>query len=393
MPRTTGSKNRKNKGVVRTLNFDKQVAGAPVCRETPNKWVSYGLKNDYPLQLIDLFNTSVTHRSCVEFAANAIVGDGIDWESLGVEDPRMYYPNEDMSWDEFIKAMSFNYVLFGAFGFQVIRSMDGSSYSFYPQPVETIRLEERDSEGKSNGAYLCKDWTAWNKYGVSYIRLFDGKTEIPRGEPFLFYWRKSNPVVDYYGLPAYTSAINAIQAEAQYQVYDLKSVVNGFCPMGSLTLPQVDTEEERAELIRQVQQLFSGAENANSLIITFRSNIEDSPIAFTPFTQNSEGVNLYESANDRTVNRIIAAHRIPSKGLIGLPIDDTGFSNSGEYLQTAYNLYNINVAKSNRGDIMNAINSMLELNGIDFQLTLKPLSYVTATSDTEEPRNIEQTPE
>ena len=380
MARTVGSKNKPKvfKGGLNVINFEKQIENSPLTKvNTMYNIINYGRKNDYPFELISLYNTSVTHKACITFCTNAIVGDGIDWEKMKLNPTDMQTPNYSMGWNEFIKALAFDFALYNAFAFQIIKNKDNKTYSFYPQPIETVRLEEMDEDGVINNAYICKDWTATGKYPPIKIKMFGFQSEetIPMGEPYLFYHKQYNPINAYYGLPTYSSCISAIQAEAQYQNWDLKNIVNGFAPAGMLTLPSVETDEERKAVIDNVQKMFQGSDNVNTMMITFRSNVEDKPAEFTPFATNATNVNLYDAANERTINRIMAGHLIPSKALIGYPVDDTGFSNSGEYLESAYALYNINVANNNRREILEAINNCFKLNGVDVQVELKPLRY------------------
>lgn len=393
MPRTKGSLNKstllalqqsKNRNGVSVMKFEKQIANAPITKYNAQYGIiNYGVDNLYPYKLIDLYNTSITHRSCIDYACNAIVGDGIDWEQMQFKNGDIPNPNYSMSWNEFIRALAFDYCLYSAFAFQVIKNKDGKTYSFFPQPIETVRVEEMDEDGVINNAYLCKDWSATSKYPPVKIPMFgfQDDREIPKGVPYLFYHKRYNPVNAYYGLPIYSSALNAIQAEAKFQTYDLKSVTNGFTPVGAITLPQVETDEERNAIIRNITQMFTGEENANTLVITFRNNIEDKPIEYTPFQQSTNNVNLYADSNERTINRIMAAHRVNSKALIGYPSDDVGFSDSGAYMEEAYRLYNINVANSNRREILDIINTMFKANGVDIEITLKPLRYKTDDKD------------
>lgn len=380
MARTVGSKNKPKvfKGGLNVMTFEKTIENSPLTKvNTMYNIINYGRKNDYPFELISLYNTSVTHKACIDFATNAIVGDGIDWEKMKLNPTDMQTPNYSMGWNEFIKALAFDFSLYSAFAFQIIKNKDNKTYSFYPQPIETVRLEEMDEDGVVNNAYICKDWTATGKYPPIKIKMFGFQSDetIPMGEPYLFYHKQYNPINAYYGNPTYSSCISAIQAEAQYQNWDLKNIVNGFAPAGMLTLPSVETDEERKAVIDNVQKMFQGSDNVNTLMITFRSNVEDKPAEFTPFAANATNVNLYDAANERTINRIMAGHKIPSKALIGYPADDTGFSNSGEYLESAYALYNVNVANNNRREILDTINNLFKLNGVDVQLELKPLKY------------------
>lgn len=393
MPRTKGSLNKstllalqqsKNRNGVSVMKFDKQIANAPITKYNAQYGIiNYGVDNLYPYKLIDLYNTSITHRSCIDYACNAIVGDGIDWEQMQLKNGDIPNPNYSMSWNEFIRALAFDYCLYSAFAFQVIKNKDGKTYSFFPQPIETVRVEEMDEEGVINNAYLCKDWSATGKFPPVKIPMFgfQDDREIPKGVPHLFYHKRYNPVNAYYGLPIYSSALNAIMAEAKFQTYDLKSVTNGFTPVGAITLPSCETDEERNAIIKNITQMFTGEENANTLVITFRNNIEDKPIEYTPFQQSTNNVNLYADSNERTINRIMAAHRVNSKALIGYPSDDVGFSDSGAYMEEAYRLYNINVANGNRREILDVINTMFKANGVDIEIALKPLRYKTDDKD------------
>lgn len=377
--RPIGSKNIKTDSNVFAMNFDKQIAGAPVTAYNAQyNIINYGKDNLYAYKLIDLYNTSVTHKACIDFSTNAVVGEGIDWEKMNVKMEDMQTPNYHMSWNEFIKAMAFDFSLYSAFAFQIIKNKDGKTYSFFPQPVETVRLEEMDEDGVINNAYICKDWSATGKYQPVKMPMFGFQEdrEIEKGVPYIFYHKQYNPVSNYYGLPTYSSAINAIQSEAQYQIWELKNVVNNFTPSGMITLPEVETDEERRSIVNNIQSMFSGAENANSLMITFRNNVEDKGVEFTPFVASTTNVNLYDAANERTINRIMAGHKIPSKALIGYPADNTGFSNSGEYLKSAYALYNVNVANNARREILDTINNLFKLNGVEVNIELKPLRYI-----------------
>lgn len=384
--RPAGSTNKpKYNGGLEVLKFEKQIANAPVTKfNAQYDIINYGVDNVYPYKLIDLYNTSVTHRACVDFSTNAIIGEGIDWEKMKVNSADMPTPNYSMSWNEFIKALAFDYSLYSAFSFQIIKNRDNKTYSFFPQPVETVRLEEMDEDGVINNAYICKDWSATGKYQPIKLPIFGFQEDeqIPMGQPYLVYHKQYNPVNAYYGLPTYSSALNAIQAEAAYQTWELKNVTNNFTPTGMLTLPSVESDDERRAIIKNVQSMFGGVENTNALMITFRTNIEDKPVEFTPFTAPSTNVNLYEAANERTINRIMAGHKIPSKALIGYPADDTGFSNSGEYLESAYALYNVNVANNARREILDTVNTLFKLNGVELQIELKPLRYKVDDEET-----------
>lgn len=376
------SKNKKITSGVYNLNFDKQIENAPIVKNSNRGWIAYGRRNDYPFQLLNLYASSVTHRACVDFAVNSIVGNGVDYEKMG----DIPSPNYAETWDSFLRKIALDYILYGSFAFQIIKNKDNKTYSIYHQPFETVRLSPYDEDGQISSAWICSDWSALGKYQPIELPIFgfqEGYT-IKMGQPYLFVYRTYSPQNNYYTAPIYSSALNVIQAEIEFQKYDLKSILNNFVPSGMLEMGQVESDKDKQEIIDNINRMFVGSDAVNSLMITFANGTGESPVKFTPFVGNATNVNLYEASNERTVNRILESHRIPSKALIGLPMDSSGFSNQGEMLEAAYNLYNINVGNNNRNVIVGTINSLFAMNGVDIELILKPLIYNILGKNNEE---------
>ena len=156
----------------------------------------------------------------------------------------------------------------------------------------------------------------------------------------------------------------------------MKNIVNGFAPSGVLTLPEVETDEQREAIINNVTRMFQGSDNANSVMITFRSNVEDKGVEYTPFTNSTGNVNLYADANQRVINRILEAHQIPNASLIGMPdIGNSGFSSEADKLEVSYQLYNKLTGNYNRMAVVRTLNQMLKMNGVDTEIIMKPLSF------------------
>ena len=121
--------------------------------------------------------------------------------------------------------------------------------------------------------------------------------------------------------------------------------------------------------------MFTGAENSNTIMITFKNNDEDNPVTFTPFDKDSSNVNLFADNNSRTVDRILSAHRIANPTLIGLPNSGTGVANEGALLEASFNLLNKTVINNMRKEITMTINKMFKINGVDDTIKITPLSF------------------
>ena len=367
------SKNKKITSGVYNLNFDKQIENAPIVKNSQRGWINYGRRNDYPFQLLNLYASSVTHRAAVDFAVNSIVGNGVDYEKMG----DIPSPNYTEDWDSFLRKISLDFILYGSFAFQICKNRDGKTYSVFHQPMETVRLSPYDDDGQITTAWICSDWSALGKYQPIELPLFGFQEgySIKMGQPYLFVYRTYTPQNNYYPAPIYSSALNAIQAEIEFQKYDLKSILNNFVPSGMLEMGPVESDKDKQEIIDNINRMFVGSDAVNSLMLTFANGSGESPVKFTPFVGNATNVNLYEASNERTVNRILEAHRITNKSLIGLPIDSNGFSSQSDMLEASYALYNVTVGNLNRAIIIGTINNLFKMNGVGIKLALKPLSF------------------
>ena len=367
-------------------NFEKQIEGAPINRNSNRGYVNCGWRNDYPIKLSELYFNSIVHKSCVDFGVTAVVGDGVDYQAMNMNKTEVM-PNQYQTWDEFIRCLVLDYILYGSYAFQIIRNKDGRTFSYYHQPISSVRCSPRDEEGNITSYWLCQDWTATGKYPPIEIPRFGFQEEetINSGKPYLFVYETYTPDLDYYSTPKYVGALKAIMTELELIRYDLRSVKNNFSANGFLVLPRVESDEERRDLLNNIKNSFVGADNANALVVTFSNGDEnDSNVAkFVKIDKDSNNVNLFAESNQRNIDRIVTAHRIPSKALIGMPIEGATLGGGGNEVNVAWNLYNATVATEYRNVILTTINKMFALNGVDTQLMLKPLDFnLTDKTDT-----------
>ena len=381
MSRPVGSKNKpktpQNRNGVYLTKLEKQIEGSAITRKSNQGWVQWGARNNYPNLLLDLYNQSPTHRSAVNFAMMSILGNGVDYEAMKVNGDEVI-PNYSQTWDEVIKSLALDYILYGSYALQIIMNKDGKTFSYWHIPLDKVRWSEYDEDGQITSYWICSDWTMSGQYPPVQIDAFDMRDDfkIEKGKPYLYVYRTYSPTMTYYTQPHYAAAIKAIQSEIEYVNYDLKNIVNGFTPSGVLTLPEVETDEERQAIINNVTRMFQGSENANSVMITFRSNIEDKGVEYVPFTNNTGNVNLYADANQRVINRILEAHQIPNAALIGQPdLNNSGFSSEADKLEVSYQLYNKLTGNYNRMAVIKTVNQMLKMNGIETEIVMKPLSF------------------
>lgn len=381
MSRKKGSLNKpKPTQKLFTIDLQKQVAGAPITKDNIlYNTANWGINNDYPQRLLELYQNSPTHHSCVDFAVRSIIGEGVDYAAMQIDGTQLR-PNYKQTWGEVLEALALDMILYGSYAIEIIRNRDGKTFSIYHIPLEMVRWELYDKDGNVLHYYVSTDWSEVSTNPPARIDALEqiDADAIKSGKPYLYVYKKYSPTNRYYTAPHYAAAIKSIQSEAEYLNFDIKHITNGFTAAGILTLPPVETEEEKRDIVKNIQRLFQGTDNTNSMLINFSNGIDDvENIKFTPFSSEGKNTaNEYSAANERTISRIMTAHQIPSRMLIGLPSDQAGFNSEAALLESAYKLYNKLVGNSLRNAIVGTINQIFALQGVDVELQLKPLSFL-----------------
>ena len=365
------------------LNFAKDIANAPVTKlDTAYNYIKWGARNTYPNILLDLYNSSTTHRAAINFEVQATIGGGIDFEAMQIDGSQVF-PNYSESWMSLLRSITLDYFIFGQLAVEIIKNKDDKTFSFYHVPMDKVRAGEMDEDGVITKYAICSDWTRVSQNPPIWLDAIDMRDSdaIERGKPYIYVLHNYTPTQEYYASPLYQAGIKAIQCEIEHTNYDLRTTVNNFTASGILTLPQVETDEQRAQLISNVQNLFTSSEQACSVMVAFKENVDDVRPEYTPIAANIGNVNLYDSANARTINRILSAHQIQNAALIGLPdLNGSGFASEADKLEVSFNLWNLLSGNYHRSCIVGSINSMFKLNNIGVELILKPLRF---TDDTE----------
>lgn len=381
MSRPVGSKNKpktpQNRNGVFNIKMEKQVEGAAITKDSSMGYVKFGKSNNYPQLLLDLYQNSPTHHAAINFEVQCIVGGGVDYQAMKLDGTQVF-PNYQYSYDTLIRNMALDYCIYGSYAIEIIKNKDNKTYSFYHIPYEKLRCSPYDEDGVITSWWISNDWTALGQNPPIEIEAIDMRddSKIKQGKPYIYVFKNYDPTVSYYQSPSYAAGISSVQSEIEYCKFELKTTTNSFMPSGMLVLNDVETDEERQAIIRNVTSMFTGAENAGACMITFRNNVEEAKPEFVPFEINKGNFNFYDSANQRIINRILAAHNIPSASLCGLPdVGNSGFASDSQKLETAYQLYQRLTGNFNRQNVIRTLNDMFKLNGIDVEIIMKELHF------------------
>ena len=158
MARTLGSKNKpkipQNKNGVFVTKFEKQIQNTPITKDSSMGWRKWGSDNLYCNKLLDLYSQSPTHHSACQFAIASILGNGVDFSAMGLNGYEVV-PNTTQTWDDVIRGLATDYILYGSYAMQVVKNRDNKTYSFFNIGLDKVRWGEYDESGNIIES-LCK---------------------------------------------------------------------------------------------------------------------------------------------------------------------------------------------------------------------------------------------
>lgn len=344
-------------------------------------YTPFGKNNLFPNELLEMVQKSPIQSSILSKKETYIYGAGLEKYTQTINNPNLME-----TWSELIQKVISDFVIFEAFAIQLIMNESGDCYSFYHVPIQQVRLGGYDERNIIQKAYLCADW----KYNSKKVEIKMFGTETPqKNTPYLLYFKRYSVGNYYYSIPSYLSASNWIKADCELSKYYLNYIKNNFSCNLAIKYPTEVAEEKKAEIYNSLQECFSGADNAGSVLLLFGEN------GVSPELQKIESsdADLYENVCETVLKYIVSANGLTSPMLAGLQTK-SGFSSKADELLSAYNLYKLTTINKDRGFIMDKINYLLQLNNYDRCFALgdydisAELNGNTAKNDVKEEESI-----
>jgi hypothetical protein len=226
-----------------------------------------------------------------------------------------------------IPHISYDYYEQGTAYVELIWSKDGQSIAEVNH-LSTIncRIAADITSNKITGVWYSRDWTNYsNKKGRPvFTPIFTGKPATIDGVVCLGYERsvvilRSNATEAHiYGEPDWINGEDWTQIGIQVGQFHNNNLLNGLFPSFVVNLNNgiPETEEERNQVIGQVQNQIAGAGNAGRALVLF-SNSKDQSAEFTPFPTNDND-KLYQFHVDASTEQILIAHGVTTPLLFGI---------------------------------------------------------------------------
>ena len=341
-----------------------EAISLPTVKEVRGKdYMAYGEDNLFPQKLIELYDTSAMHHTAVNAITDGIIGDGI--EIIGDE----YINSNGETVDEVFEKIALDYSLYQGYALNVIWNKEGTGIAeIYHLPFANVRSGKLNEEDQVEEYMYSSDWTNLRKNPFVTYKAFDVTEVKGDNASQIYYCFNYTPGNDVYPLPTYVAALNDISLDASVSRFHAANISNGLNPSMFIQFRNgIPAPEERREIYKEIENTFTGEENAGRFFLSFSSPGHEMQV--TPIQSAND--NYYLTLDQHITSRILTAHRITSPLLLGIK-DASGFSSNAEEIRVAYSHFEGTVIEPKRKKILSSYGYILMLKGFNIKLEVKP---------------------
>jgi capsid portal protein len=343
----------------------------PVIQEQRGKdYIKFGVDNLFPQQLIELYDSSAMNHTCIDAIQDGIYGEGI------VEYGGEYINTDGETIDNVFEKIALDYTLFGGYALNLIWNKEGTRIAeIYHLPFANVRSGKPDDEDKIHSYYYSSDWSQIRKYKPVEYKSFDPTDNKKDNASQIYYCKDYNPGQEIYPLPAYIGGVNDIQLDARVSRFHNANISNGLAPSMFVQFRNgIPNPEERRDIYREIEDTFSGEENAGRFFLAFSEPGKE--LQVTPIENAND--DYYLTLEQRITSRILTAHRITSPLLLGIK-DGAGFSSNADEIVTSYSHFMNTVVRPKQTKILNTYGYILKLAGFNVKLEVEPVPMIIGT--------------
>jgi hypothetical protein len=157
-------------------------------------------------------------------------------------------------------------------------------------------------------------------------------------------------------------------ADGALSQYFNNYVRNSFSSNLVIRYPIEPDEEKKAQLYKNLQASFGGAENAGNVLLLFGENGNLPEIGSVDVSTNQ--ADLYNTITDTIKLALVSANRLTSPILAGISTS-SGFSSKSDEIIAATAQYRLTVINAERQFLLDKFNDLLGMNGLPRVLTIE----------------------
>ena len=362
-----------NEDILRVFNF--QTANVPIIEEnlivnTRWPWVSYGIANLAPQELIRLYNSSPTHRASITSKWYGVRGEDL----ILVEKDRGLMVNSlgDTLFDIWSKAC-LDFILYGGFALNIVWKKDREQgFEMYYMDYSKLRADKSDIYDKVHHYYYSADWAFPKKFVPRKLAAFDPTNEEEPSQ--VFYYVTHSCGNNYYPTPSYWGGATAISTEVEIYNWWHSNIINNLQPSLFVSLNTgIPAPEEREQIYNNLVAKYGGSNNSSKLFLTF-SNSKDEAPEVTQIQPNSSD-KMWIEMGAAVQQAILTSHQISSPELLG--IITPGGLGTPDHLQAQSHFQNL-VIKPIQTEIKKVFEKILNLRDrMPIEIEIKQFEIIT----------------
>lgn len=346
----------------------------PEAKEVAGKeFVEYGVDNDYYSFLIKTYIESPTSFAIINGIVNLIYGKGLD-ASDSNRKPDEYAQMKSLFKNEEVRRVIQDLKLLGEGAFQVIYK--GSKVSKVLHfPRQTLRPEKANDKGEIEAYLYHPDWAKYKKTD-ELVRIPVFNSEAKKKKQQVLVVRKYVTGFHYVSPPDYIGGIEYAVMEKDISDYLINDVQNGFSGTKIVNFNNgVPSREEQLQVKGDVMDKLSGS-NGEKIVIAFNNNqesrttIDDIPLNNAP--------EHYAYLSDECSKKLMISNRVTSPLLLGIRDGNSSLGSNADELKNSFQLFDNIVIKPYQLLMLEAIDSILAVNGIALNTyfkTLEPIEF------------------
>ena len=371
------------KSQLQKVNF--RMASVPIFAEVLQRsnWVFYGENNLLPQYFVELYDNCAIHRAIVTSKVNQIMGDGL--VSLNNPMATVNLINESETVSEVMKKCVLDYMLFGGFALNVIKTKDNKGIAeIYHLDFSRVRSGKLNEDDKIDHYYYSAHWGDTRKYVPEEYPAFNMNE---KSDSQIYYFKNYQPSMSYYPVPDWAAGQRAIEIDIESKNFHMNNLRKGMVPSLWINYNNgIPGSEEQRDITRALESQYGGTDNAGQAIISFNESKDLSPeIVQIPRNDNDT---YYQSLNDDISRSILSAHRVSSAELFG--IATAGKLGGGQEITEHSEYFRKMVIMPFQNDILPVFNKLVSLK---FEkpttFEIKPLSLFLTGDITENPTVID----
>jgi hypothetical protein len=358
----------------------------PIIKESKREdWVEFGVDNNYYGFLIDCYTNSTTQNAIVNNVSRLVYGKGLS-ATDGSRKPNDYATMMALFSKNCVRYLVSDLKLLGQCAMQVIYTKDRKKIAQVEHiPVQLLRAEKCNEDGKIEAYYYSDDWTDIKKYIPKRVPAFGcSKEDIE-----IYFVKPYSVGLKYYALPDYIGCLPYCTLEESISEYLINEVNSGFQPRTLINFSNGIPSDDQQQMIKnKVLNQLTGT-TGQKVIVSFNSNVESKTTIDS--LNVSDAPDLYATLAEECLRKIMLGNNVTSPLLFGIA-SSNGFSSNADELKNSFILFDNLVIRPMQELLLDAFDNILAYNGISLNLyfkTLKPLEF-TDLSGLEDEEQIEE---